>query len=815
MRILLDADPLLPRDAFHHEDSPWPAKWVGHPEQLVGAEPMVIAYRRRFSLREPMKLRLHVSADERYELFLDGRRVGRGPERGDRLNWFYETYEEEFGAGEHAIVSRTWWLGAGAPSPYAQISVRPGFFLMAEDRRPEGRQPSEVHELMSTGVAKWECKRLGGYSFEAPQVGNAFLVSGAKVKVDGRAFDWGFERGEGEGWVPVREVAKAPVRAVCAETPPEWLLRPATLPAMIDERRTAGVARFVAAVTELDNRHVAIRPHDHRKDEAAGWDAMLRDGALITIPPRTMRRVIVDLQNYFCAFPELTVSGGAGATVRVFWAESLYEDFKRHVKGNRDAIDGKFFHGIGDTFLCDGQANRIFSTLWWEAGRYVEIVVKTEDQPLTINGFVLREEHYPHKFESTFTSSDARLEQVTPIALRTLEMCSHETYMDCPYYEQLMYVGDTRLQVLVTYATTRDDSLPRKAMETFDYSRSNSPDGGLTMARYPSRVLQTIPPFSLWWVAMVHDYATWREDIAFVRARMPGVRAVLDAFRARLTKDNLIESPPGWNFVDWVNGWPHGMPPNASTGGVSGTINAHVIYTLRLAAELEAIAGEPELSSRNTKLADRLAAAFNAAFFDEQRSLYAEEPSKKTFTEHAQCLALLGGAITDGRRPHVADALCTDEKLARTTIYFSHYLFEAYRSIGRLDLILPRMDLWFGLAPNGNKTTIEMPEPTRSDCHAWGAHPVYHYFASIMGIRPDAAGFKKIRITPQLAGLKSARGTMVHPRGEVALDVQERDGKLTGEVRLPAGVCATLHVNGQVIELPAEPQHACFMPHPF
>ena len=39
-----------------------------------------------------------------------------------------------------------------------------------------------------------------------------------------------------------------------------------------------------------------------------------------------------------------------------------------------------------------------------------------------------------------------------PVALRTLEMCSHDTSMDCPYYERLNYVGDTRLQSLVAYA---------------------------------------------------------------------------------------------------------------------------------------------------------------------------------------------------------------------------------------------------------------------------------------------------------------------------------------------------------------------------
>src|SRR6185369_12974243 len=141
--------------------------------------------------------------------------------------------------------------------------------------------------------------------------------------------------------------------------------------------------------------------------------------------------------------------------------------------------------------------------------RYLEILVQTTDEALTLERFVFRETHYPLELESAFEASDPRLARVMPLMLRGLQMCSHETYMDCPYYEQLMYVGDTRLEVLTTYVATRDDRLPRKALRMFDLSRRTD---GLTQSRYPSRFTQIIPPFSLWWVAMVHDYALWRDD---------------------------------------------------------------------------------------------------------------------------------------------------------------------------------------------------------------------------------------------------------------------------------------------------------------
>ena len=106
------------------------------------------------------------------------------------------------------------------------------------------------------------------------------------------------------------------------------------------------------------------------------------------------------------------------------------------------------------------------------------------------------------------------------------------------------------------------------------------------------------------------------------------------------------------------------------------------------------------------------------------------------------------------------------------------------------DRLIERMGLWFDLKRNGLRTTVEMPEPCRSDCHAWGAYPVFHYYATILGIRPAEAGFRTVRIEPQLGSLSFGAGPCAS-KGLIRADLSLRDGHLSGEVELPPGVSGT------------------------
>jgi hypothetical protein len=824
MRVTIEEDPFahVDRERTLWSRGTWPARWVRHPE--VGGGPVVVAYRVNFRLEGEETFRLHVSADERYQLWLDGVAIGRGPERGDADHWFFETYEVTVPRGRHVLVARVWSLGDGrsgtahgsgdagavqasrageqVAAPYAQISVGHGLLVASDEA---------LLPLVGTGVAAWEAMVLPGYEFHPP--GWAW-GTGARASIRGSEFAWNFQRGDGKAWVPV-VAGQAGVAPGRMEAGPSQLLRPGRLPGMIERYVRAGRVRHVSAVPpEVEDAEqlsgVRVESAADLPQEREAHQRRLENRQPMRFQPFGRWRIIIDLEDYYCVYPVVVTTGGDGGSVSLRWAESLHEtaDAGEKRKGDRNAVEGKYFLGVGETFWPDGGVHREFETLWWEAGRYLELFVETVDEPLELN-LILKETRYPLEMVARFESSDPRLGETVPVLMRGLQMCAHETYVDCPYYEQLMYVGDARLEALITYAVSGDDRLARKAIAMFDASRGAE---GLVQSRYPSRVRQVIPPFALLWVGMVHDFAMWRDDPAFVRSMMKGVRAAVDAFAGFRNADGLVEGPrTWWNFVDWVPGWKNGVPPDGEFG-VSCVINWQFVCALRWAQEMEERFGEPELAARCDRLAREVAGAVERVFWEPVRRMFADDAGRTRFSEHAQCLAILSGALDQARCAEVAAGLLTSDELARTTIYFSHYLFEAYREIAEriparegeaTRALFERLALWFGLRERGFVTPFEEPEPSRSDCHGWGSHPLFHYFATVLGVRPGEFGFGEVEVAPRLGHLTEVKGRMPHPAGEIEVELRREGGGVRGRVVLPEEVSGRFRWGGRVVELRA------------
>ncbi|MBQ9358548.1 MAG: alpha-L-rhamnosidase, partial [Abditibacteriota bacterium] len=754
----------------------WQANWIAHPEASAEASALY-CYRLTFEITDETTAAINVSADQRYLLFLDGVKQGEGPERGDHDNWFFETYELALGKGIHTISALSWFIKYEDRPPVAQIFWRPGFIL-------------ECRELpgINTGSGPWKAMKVPGFSIDDP---NRETYTGSRFAIHGDLVPWGFLTGAAGDWKEPAVLWKGSNKYLGRkrEFLTKWHLRPSLLPAQYEQ--PAGPPRAVCCDRPSGPATEALKVSPSDPGELSEWQRFFDGAGTVVIPAKTRLRVIGDMGDYRCVYHRLLVSGGRQSLVRVRYAECLFEDLASFTKGNRDEYMGKYYHGVGCSYYPGGSVEEIYQTLWWIPGRYVEFYIETGASALTLEAFEQTETHYNYDFKAEFESSDLRVSSFVPIARRALEMCTHETLMDCPFYEQLMYAGDTRVELLAVYASSGDTAIARKAIDTFDKSIGTE---GLTKSRYPSHLEQHIPPFSLFYVGMVHDYYMYTGDREFLAELMHGIRSIMDFFDRHINDRGLLQAPLGWNFTDWVPGFPGGHSKYTAEG-VSGYYSVHYLYTLVMAAVLEHYMGEAELSARYMSRTESLMDSIDRAFWQEEAGLYSEDEEGTMFWEHTQCLAVLSGFLSEERKQRIMDSLREKDGIHRTTIYFSHYLLEAASSAGRSDIFYDRLAFWSGLAEQGFRTTPESPEPPRSDCHAWGAHPLYHLQNNILGIQPVRPGFAGVSVKPLLGELLWARGSTPCPAGMIECSFTQKDGRLSGTVVLPKGVTGTLEAN--------------------
>jgi hypothetical protein len=748
----------------------WPASWITCP----GAQQReygVYHFRKTISIDNlPAKFIVHVSADNRYRLFVNGKAVCNGPARGDLYNWYFETVDiaPYLQKGNNTIAALVWNMGVFAP--VAQITNQTAFVLQGN---------GDTEKIINTGD-NWKVYSDASYTPCSTDNGarlHTYMVTGPGDNVDAAKYPWGWEQPafNDAAWQSAKRIAN-PVPAGYGSDN-LWTLQPRNIPQMRESMQRIPVVR----------KAIGIAPNNDFLKGNSQWK----------IPANTTVSILLDQTFNTIAYPELVLSQGKGASVKLTYAEALFT--KDGQKGNRNDIEGKNIIGNYDIFLPDGGTKRLFRPLWVRTYRYLQLDITTLDEALIIDDLYGMATGYPFTVKASFTSNDASLQQIWETGWRTAQLCAGETYFDCPYYEQLQYEGDTRIQSLISLYVTGDDRLMRKAI--LDFYHSRVPEG-LTQGRYPSSRLQVIPPFSLFWVSMLHDYWMHRKDTKFVSDFLVPVTGVLNWFEKNIdTTKQMLGPMKWWSFVDWNNAFPGGTPDGAMDGN-SSIITLQFVNTLQQAAELFAYFGKTNEANHYKQLAATLSKHTYKQCFDTKKGEMANTPLKNTFSQHASIMAVLTGTVPQADMKKVMEKVLYDSTLSQATFYYRFYLNRALKKAGMADMYYSQLTPWRGMIANGLTTFAENPDPTRSDCHAWSSSPNYDFFATICGIVPSAPGFSSVRIEPAMGELTQVKGMMPHPDGNISVSL-ERKGKdgIRAEIFLPEHLTGEFIWKGKVIQL--------------
>jgi len=769
----------------YSQEVDWKAQWIMHPT-VQPQQYADILFRKTIDLpQKPEKYIVHLSADNHYRLFVNGQYVTRGPARGDISHWFFETIDlaQYLRDGKNSIAVEV--INWGPKRSFTYFSQMTSFIMQGA---------SDVEKEVNTFAGSWKCmhnKALKPINVEWMTDHNTIdfglYVGNPTDSVNAALYPWGWETADYDDtqWLPASRCDIAGGR----------------------DQQFAGGILFGGGKLLIPRRTGILKETKvpftrvRRMTGIDISDGFIKDSEKLTIPPNHKVSILIDQSYETLGYPEMMVSGGKSSKIQAMYSENLIIK-NQAPKGNRNEIEGKRMVGIKDIFIPDGGEHRLFKPTYIRAFRFIQLDIETRDEALTIEKYYHVQCNAPIDLKASFEANDPDIPWMMDAGWRTVSICAQDNLLSDAYYEQMQYVGDSRMHNLSLLTLSGDDRMTRNALIQFDQSRIPE---GLTLACYPNPFYLIIPSYSLIWIDQVHDYMMWNDDKAFIAQFELGIYSVLDWFEKHRQPNGLLAKMDWWGALAWPRHYKNGEPPTIYEGN-NTLYSLHYAYTLRHAADIFSFLGKPSQASEYRDRADQICKAANQLCKNSD-GFYIESPSNGEVSQITNLLAILAGASSGPDAQKLMNKLLEPRDWFGQVDLFLHlYLFEAMNKTNLQDRFMSELGEWRLMKERGMTSYAEVPlewgeENQRSECHPWSSAPNYFFFRSICGIKPTSAGHKTVDIAPAFGELTQIKAVYPHPLGNIALDLKRTNNKIKGEVTIPEGMKASFIWGNKKVDL--------------
>lgn len=474
--------------------------------------------------------------------------------------------------------------------------------------------------------------------------------------------------------------------------------------------------------------------------------------------------LVIDLGREQSGFIGFELDAPAGTIVDVYGIEYRNDDYTQHTYGLDNTL----------RYICREGRQRYLSPVR-RGLRYIILTVRGNTAPVKLYEIYMNQSNYPVANQGKFRSSDPLLNQIWEISRHTTRLCMEDTFVDCPAYEQVFWVGDARNEALVNYYVFGATEIVKRCLNLVPGSSHLTP---LYLDQVPSAWSSVIPNWTFFWIAACEEYCAHTGDTAFAKQIWPAVRHTLVHYLQHID-DNGLLNIKGWNLLDWA-------PIDQPGDGVVTHQNLFLVKVLRQAVALAAAA---EATSEAAEAgfaasADRLAKAINDHLWDDERQAYLDcihsDGRRSTiYSMQTQVVAYLCG-VAEGDRLRVIDGYLVNPPVSFVQIgspFMSFFYYEALVKSGRHAQMLDDIRRNYGtmiehdattcweMYPNFAENRSNPDQLTRSHCHAWSAAPGYFLGTSVLGVKRLDTGWSSVEISPQPSDLTWANGSVPLPQG--------------------------------------------------
>jgi hypothetical protein len=772
-------------------------------------------FRKRLVLdASPRAAPFSITVDGRYQLFVNGALVGRGPVRCSPLFQRYDDYDLAgvLAAGANIIAVLVHTLGVDA----AFYETTKGLW------QPTFGDGGLWADGVAPSDATWRCIQSDAWAGDTVRANHSlgFIedLDGARLPADWMGSDF-----DDSAWDEAREMfaggggPQAPYGGM--ETRPFPILVPRGIPQM--EERPAAARRVVwarALVSQPDlplHRRAYDEPFADLDDDAvarpddllqlAGGEAVIR-----TAPGRDVA-ILLDFDAIMTGHPFIEVEGRGGEIVEIACAEGLPGEWDKGGPPAEARITRKPWLGH-DAHICRYRlraGRQRFERFEWCAIRWMQLIVRDAPGGVVIRGLGAVLANYPVEERGRFECSDDLLTRLWSLGAYTLRQCMHDAWEDCPSREQRQWLGDVTVENLVGHAAFGPCVAPLTAKFLLQAAESQRPDG-LTQMFAPGDHMTDgtlIPDWTLQWILCAADH--WRQtgDLATIEAIFPSILKALAWFERQFDANGLVADMPYWRFMDWAG---------LGREGEACAINAQLAGAYAAAAVLGRAVGWERVAARLDGRAASIARALNQRHWDERRGVFVDvvdpvtgeqQPQVSQHANAAMALWCSPGAsrraralarITDSSRltftaaPPIApegDVLDPENGVVMANTFYSHFVYEALAEAAMLPVALDQMRQRFGpMLEKGATTLWESFRPSASLCHGFSASPTWQLSRRVLGVAPAAPGFAAIVVRPDLAGLDHAQGVVPTLAGDVEVRLERAGDGFVAAIHAPAGV---------------------------
>ncbi len=506
--------------------------------------------------------------------------------------------------------------------------------------------------------------------------------------------------------------------------------------------------------------------------------------------------LLIDFGRELVGFWELELDAPAGVVVDLYGFEAIHpmEDggFEiQHTWGLNNVLRYR---------TRDGWQR--YTSIVRRGFRYLVLTLRFprgERRPVRIKTLRCLLNTYPYEERGAFLCNDWKLNEIWRMCRYTLRLCSEDTFVDCPAYEQTFWVGDARNEALITYATYGDYALARRCWLLAGQSLWRSP---LVESQVPSGWQDILTAWALLWVWACEEHYFYTGDQQFLKQVYPFVATQMRNIAAKFLRSDGLFDIEAWNMLDWA-------PMDTPRKGIITHQTALLVEAYRRAAAMALWLGKPEDAREFEALAQKVEDALNEHLWDASRQafidcIHADGRRSTTFSVQTQAMVYLCDAVTDERRPLIRRYLYDPPK---DFVWFGSpfalfFLLECYAKDGEFQRILDLVRReWGAMVDYGATTAWETLTPrTRSHCHGWSAAPAHFLSVYVLGVRPKTPGMREVFLAPKPCDLRWAKGRFPTPHGEVEVRWEREDNRFALVFVLPEGVSAEVVLPPEVPE---------------